>query len=123
MHIFAEMSRQTGTKILFILSFIIVTTLGYKTVSIVPAAIIEDLKTETLAHQSKKAPHTELEGTHFHLTTIAHTLIQKNVVPFYQLPVNVFYTISVSLANFQIRKMSLLIKDYLFHIYPSHNFW
>jgi hypothetical protein len=123
LHIFDEMGRQTSTKILFLFSFIIVVSLGYKTVSLVPSAIIEDLKTETLAHQSERAPHTELEGTHFHLTPIAHTLAQKNVVPSCQLHASVFYNACISLENFQIRNSSLLIKDYLSHIYPTHNFW
>ena len=117
LYIFDEMSRQTSTKILFLFSFIIVVSLGYKTVSIVPSAIIEDLKTETLAH------HTELEGTHFHLTPIAHTLAQKNVISSCQLHASVFYNACISLENFQIRNSSLLIKDYLSHIYPTHNFW
>ena len=121
--IFDEMSRQTGTKILFTFFFIIVTFFGNKAVSLVPASVIEPIKTETLSHQSGKDPHSELEGTHFHLTTTGHTLIQKNVVPFYLLPASVFYNPGSSLENFQIKKLSLLIKDYLFHIYPSHNFW
>jgi hypothetical protein len=119
----AAMNRQAGIKTLFIFFFIIVAFLGIKTVSFLPASVTATIKTETLAHQSKQNPHSELEGTHFHFITAGHTLIQKNVVPFYQLPVSVFYNSSVSLANFQIRKSSLLIKDYLFHIYPSHNFW
>ena len=121
--IFAAMNRQAGTKIFFTFFFIIVAFFGVKTVSFLPAPVTATIKTETLAHQSKQNPHSELEGTHFHFITVGHTLIQKNVVPSYQLPVSVFYNSSVSLANFQIRKLSLLIKDYLFHIYPSHNFW
>ena len=121
--IFDGMSRQTGTKILFIFFFILVTSLGIKTVSRVPATIIETLKTETLSHQSEKGPHSELEGTHFNFSTTGHTVIQKTVAPFYLLPVSVFYNACISLENFQIKRSSLLIKDYLFHIYPTHNFW
>ena len=123
LRIFAAMNRQAGTKILFTFFFIIVAFIGIKADSFPPASLAATIKTETFVHQSKQNPNSELEGTHFHFITAAHTLIQKNVVPSYQLPVSVFYTISVSLANFQIRKLSLLIKDYLFHIYPSHNFW
>lgn len=117
------MSRQTGTKILSIFLFILVTSLGIKSVSLAPATIIETFKTETLSHQSEKGPHSELEGTHFNLSTTGHTLIQKTVTPFYLLPASVFYNTYISLENFQIKKSSLLIKDYLFHIYPTHNFW
>jgi hypothetical protein len=123
LRIFDEMNKQTGAKILFAFLFILVACLGIKTVSFVPATIVETLKTETLSVQSEKGPHTELEGTHFNLSTTGYTLIQKNIVPVYLLPVSVFYNTSISLANFQIRESSLLIKDYLFHIYPTHNFW
>jgi len=92
-------------------------------VSFAPASIIETFKTETLSHQSEKGPHTELEGTHFQLSTTGHTLIQKTVVPLYLLPKSAFHNFCISVENFQIKKSSLLIKDYLFHIYPTHNFW
>src|SRR4030095_6154350 len=117
------MSRQTGTKTLFIFFFILVASHGIKTVSYVPVTIIESLKTETLSHQSEKGPHSELEGTHFNLLTTGHTLIQKIVVPPYLLAASAFYNKCISLENFQIRNSSLLIKDYLFYIYPTHNFW
>jgi hypothetical protein len=121
--IFDGMSRQTGTKILFIFFFILVTSLGIKTVFVAPASIIETLKTETLSHQSGKSPHSELEGTHFNLSITGHTLIQKIVVAPYLLAASILYNSCISLENFQIRNSSLLIKDYLFHIYPTHNFW
>jgi hypothetical protein len=117
------MSRQIGTKTLFIFFVIIVTILGNNAFSVVPASVIEPIKAETFSQQSGKVPHSELEGTHFHLTTAGHTLIKKNVLPFYLSSTTVFYNPGSSLVNFQIRKLSLLIKDYLFHIYPTHNFW
>ena len=121
--IFDGMSRQAGTKILFIFFFILVTSLGIKTVCFAPASIIETLKTETLSHQSGQNPYSELEGTHFNLATAAHLFVQKNLVHSYLPPVTVLYEFHTSLENSQIRKLSLLIKDYLAFIYPSHNFW
>ena len=121
--IFGAMNRQAGTKILFTFFFIIIACLGIKTVSYLPAPAVASLKTETFAHQAKQSPHAELEGTHFHFISAGHTLAQKNIVPSFLLPASVVYNYNVSLENFQIRKCSLLIKDYLFHIYPSHNFW
>jgi len=121
--IFDEMNKQTGAKVLFFFFFILVASHSIKTVSHVPATIIEALKTETLSQQPEKTPHTELEGTHFNLSTTAHTLIQKIVVPAYLLAASVLSNSCISLENFQIRNSSLLIKDYLFHIYPTHNFW
>ena len=123
MRIFDGMSRQTCTKTLFIFLFILVASLGIKAASFAPTTIIETLKTETLSHQSEKGPLSELEGTHFNLSTTGNTLIQKTVASFYLLPASVLYTACISLENFQIKRSSLLIKDYLFHIYPTHNFW
>jgi len=117
------MNKQTVTKFLFTFFFIIVASIGNKAVSLVPISALEPVKTETVSHQKGKSPHTEMEGTHFHLTTTGHTLIQKKVLPFYLLPAPLFNNSGNSLENFEIKKLSLLIKDYLFYIYPSHNFW
>jgi hypothetical protein len=117
------MSRQTGTKTLFSFLIILVASLVVKAASFAPTTIIETLKTETFSHQSEKGPLSELEGTHFNLSTTGNTLIQKTVGSFYLLPASVFYTACNSSENFQIKRSSLLIKDYLFHIYPTHNFW
>jgi len=119
------MSRQTGTKFLLFLFlfFILVASHGIKTVSYVPVTIIETRKTETLSQQTGKGPHTELEGTHFNLSPTGHTFIQKIVVAPSLLAASVFYNTCISSEKFQIRNSSLLIKDYLFHIYPTHNFW
>lgn len=120
--IFAAMSRQNVTKNLFTFLFIIVASFGINTAALATATVTEKNKTETLSHQSKQDPHTELEGTHFNLTT-GHTLIQKTIVPLYLSVSPVFYNARISSENFQIKRSSLLVKDYLFHIYPSHNFW
>jgi len=117
------MNKQTVAKILFLFFFILVAFLGIKTVSLAPATIVETLKTETLSQQPEKSPHTELEGTNFNLSATGYTFIQKNVASFYLLPASVFHSRYFSLENFQIKRSSLLIKDYLFHIYPTHNFW
>ena len=117
------MNKQTGARILFVFFLIVVASFGIKTVSFTPATIVENLKTETLSQQPEKSPHTELEGTHFNLSASGYTFIQKNVSSFYLLPTIVFYRTCISLENFQIKRSSLLIKDYLFHIYPTHNFW
>jgi hypothetical protein len=117
------MNRQTITKFLFTFFFIVVALHGNEAVSLVPISPVEPVKTETVSNQKGNNPHTELEGTHFHLTSTGQTLIQKTVVPFYLLPTPVFYNSGNSLENFQIKKLSLLIKDYLSHNYPSHSFW
>ena len=117
------MNKQTVAKVLFLIFLILVASFGIKTVSFATATIVENLKTETLSQQPEKSPHTELEGTHFNLSASGYTFIQKTVASFYLLPVTVYNSACISLENFQIKRSSLLIKDYLFHIYPTHNFW
>ena len=117
------MNKQAVAKVLFLFFFILVAFLGIKTVSLAPATIVETLKTETLSQQPEKSPHTELEGTHFNLSATAYTFIQKTVASFYSLPASLFSSTCISLENFKIKRSSLLIKDYLFYIYPTHNFW
>ena len=108
--IFDEMNKQAGAKALFIFLFILVASPGIKAASFAPTTIIETLKTETLSHQPDQGPLSELEGTHFNLSITGNTLIEKTVVPFYLLPVSVFYGTCISLENFQIKRSSLLIK-------------
>ena len=117
------MNKQAVAKVLFLFFFIHVASFGIKTVSLAPATIVETLKTETLSQQPEKSPHTELEGTHFNLSASGYTFIQKTVASFYSLHATVFSSICISLENFKIKRSSLLIKNYLFHIYPTHNFW
>jgi hypothetical protein len=117
------MSRQAGTMILFTLFFIIVASYGIKTVSLTTGSIVGTFKTDTFSQASEKGPHAELKGKHSHLITTGHTSIQKNGVPFYLVPAYGLHNSAISLENLQIKKSSLLIKGYLFHIYPSHNFW
>jgi len=117
------MWSQTGAKTLFIFFFILGASHGIKTVSFAPATIIETLKTETLSHHSEEGPLSEMEGTHFNLSTPGYTCIQKTGASFNLLPASVFYSTCISSENFLIKRSSLLIKDHLFHIYPTHNFW
>ena len=123
LRIFDGMSRQTCTKTLFIFLFILVASPCIKAASFAPTTIIQTLKTETLSPQPEEGPHSELEGTHFNLATPGYTFIQKTVASFNLLPASVFYTTCISLENFRIKRSSLLIKEYLFQIYPTHNFW
>ena len=113
------MSRQICIKTLFIFLFILVASPCIKAASFAPTTIIETLRTETLSHQSEEGPHSELEDTHFNLSTS----IQKTVASFHLLPASVFYIQCISLENFQIKRSSLLIKDHLIYNYPTHNFW
>jgi len=116
------MSRQVATKILFIFFFIVIACYGIKAVALVPVSVSIAYKSEPLSQHSGQIPDSELKGTHFRLPA-GHAVVQKNLVPSYFSLDAVFYEPRNALENFQIRKSSQFIKDYLAHIYPSHNFW
>jgi hypothetical protein len=68
-------------------------------------------------------PNSELEGSHIYVGSGGHITLQKNnAAPVHLSTTSDLYK-KVSSENLQIRRSSLFIKDYLYHIYPSHNFW
>jgi hypothetical protein len=115
------MNRNVGTKILSLLFIVVFACFGIKATRYVPAT--ENTKPETFSHQSH-TPNSELEGLYFPTATGGHGAVQKNAIPLlYQVTASDFHSKPVLWANWQIKESSLLIKDYLSHIYPSHNFW
>ena len=118
------MRRNAGTKILLSLFIVVFACFGIKTTIHVPATVIEKNKPESLYHQYGHTPNSELEGLYFPATTGGYISVQKNFLPSLQLITEPgLSSKQVSLENWQIKESSLLIKDYLFHIYPTHNFW
>ena len=118
------MRRNAGTKILFSLFIVVFACFGIKTTIHVPAPVIEKNKSESLSHQHSNTPNSELEGLYFPAAAGGYISVQKNFLPSLQLVTEPgLRSKQVSLENWQIKESSLLIKDYLFHIYPSHNFW
>jgi hypothetical protein len=69
------------------------------------------------------APNSELEGSHIYIGSGGHITLQKNNAAPVHLSTACDLYKKVSSENLQTRRSSLFIKDYLFHIYPSHNFW
>jgi hypothetical protein len=116
------MNRQIGAKILFFSFAFAVACFGVKTVFPFPPSARGDLKNKTLSHQSGHLPNSEWEGIKIPAAAGGHIVVQKSFVPLYLSQATDFYKL-FSLENLQIKKSSLLIKDYLSHIYPSHNFW
>ena len=117
------MKRNAATKILSLLFIVVFACFGIKATTYVPAPAIENTKSESFSHQSH-TPNSELEGLYFPAATGGHGAVQKNIIPLlYQVSESDFHCKSLLSANWQIKESSLLIKDYLWHIYPSHNFW
>lgn len=91
---------------------------------VVASSVAGPVKQEILASQLQEFPHTDLEIIHQPVTAVWQTVAAKNAVTANLSLATVFsgYACNASL-NSHIKASSLLIKDYLFFIYPSHNFW
>jgi hypothetical protein len=78
---------------------------------------------EALGNFSQEFPNGELERVQHPSAAGWNTTAQKNVVTSSLLQRTVDYTAVSSLKRPQVKTSSLRIKDYLFHIHPSHHFW
>jgi hypothetical protein len=78
---------------------------------------------ESFAFREQKAPNQDLERVHQPAVTGGQVAVQKNLVSSDQLSVLASHQPGVATQNLVIRFSSLLIKDYLLHIHPSHHFW
>jgi len=122
--IFEAMSRNVVTKILSLVFIVAFACLGIRSTLLSPAHAIENKKPASLTQKPWHSPNSELERLYFPAVTSGYISFQKSFIPLLQLFTAIdFYNRPVSIENNQIRESSLLIKDYLFYIYPTHNFW
>ncbi len=68
-------------------------------------------------------PNAELERTPLPVVAGAHLFVQKIISPAVLPSAATVFCSTVLVNNLQIRETALLVKDYLFHIYPTHHFW
>ena len=116
------MRRNAVPKILLFFFIVVFACYGIKTTIYISAPVIK--KSESLSHQHGYTPNSELEGLYFPAATGGYINVQKNFHLSLQLITEPgLSSKQVSLENWQIKESSFLIKDYLFHIYPTHNFW
>jgi hypothetical protein len=124
MRIFEAMSRNVVAKILSLVFIVAFACLGIKSTLHSPAHTIENKKQASLTQKPWHSSNSELEGLYFPAATSGYLSFQKSFTPLLQLfTAACFYNHSISSENNQIRESSLLIKDYLSYIYPTHNFW
>jgi len=116
------MNRQPGKKFLFILLLFIFACPGIKVGFPVPVGATGISPDETVSYKAQHIPNSELEGPHFHVAATSHIAFQKNQGQLHSSATCNFYK-QASVQDQQIKESSFLIKDYLAHIYPSHNFW
>ena len=116
------MNRQPGKKLLFIFLLFTFACPGIKAGCPVPVEATGISIEETVSYKVQHIPNSELEGQHFHVTAASHIVVQKNSNQLHFCTACDFYK-QVSAQDQQIKESSLLVKDYLAYIYPSHNFW
>ena len=116
------MNKQPRKKFLFIFLLFIFACPGIKAGFPVPVGATGISIDETVSYKAQHIPNSELEGQHFHFVTASHIVVQKNSGQLLFSAACNFYK-QASIQDQQIKESSLLIKDYLAYIYPSHNFW
>ncbi|HUR67260.1 MAG TPA: hypothetical protein VMZ03_13000 [Chitinophagaceae bacterium] len=68
-------------------------------------------------------PHDDLDQVHEPDVSGGQIAFQKNILAADLVQGSSWYHPHASFENYRIKASSLLIKDYLSHNYPSHNFW
>ena len=114
------MNRQPGKKLLFIFLLLIFACPGIKAGCPVPVEAAGVSIEETVSYKVQHIPNSELEG--LHPAGGSHIVVQKNSNQLHFFRACDLYKQS-SVQDRQLKESSLLVKDYLAFIYPSHNFW
>ena len=115
------MSRYPAKFFLTILFFFAVACCS--SIKICPARSVQPFNQEAHTFQAKQIPNAELERVHPPTVPAGQTALQKNLVLPGLLPLASFYQQRIAAESSFIKASSLLVKDYLFFIYPYHNFW
>lgn len=76
----------------------------------------------SISHRQNKSPNSELENSLFQWISNAHNVVKKNTRHTFLFQLSLFYK-PLPPRNVEIKSSSLLVKKYLFFIFPSHNFW
>jgi hypothetical protein len=96
---------------------------GTNPVFAIPSSPAKGVVSGNYYYQQPATPNAELELTHIHAPTGIHSAVHKLSAPsFLSYPAIYHFYPNLIIAS-RIRQSSLLVKDYLFHIYPSHHFW
>ena len=88
-----------------------------------PEQSVQPVHKEAIAYQERQAPNDDLETVQHSAAVNGHATVQKNFSSCSLLLIAAHHQPGIVVQNLVIKTSSLLIKDYLFHIYPSHNFW
>ena len=93
------------------------------TINACPAQVIPADNTETVVIGAQQLPNAELERVHPPAVPGGQVAVQKNLVFPGLLSLAAFHQPAIAAGSSFIKASSLLVKDYLSHIYPFHNFW
>ena len=83
----------------------------------------EQIKNEIPGNFSQEFPNGELERVHHPSSAGWNSTTQKNLVPAALSQGAFVYKEQIFFKSSLVKTSSLRIKDYLFHIHPSHHFW
>ncbi len=118
--IFTTMSRNPAKFYLTILFFFAVACCS--TINACPSHIPAD-NTEAVVFWAQQLPNAELERVHPPTVHGGQVAVQKSLVFHDLLSLAAFHQPAIAAESSFIKASSLLVKDYLSHIYPFHNFW
>ena len=119
--IFAAMVSKALKNIFILVFFFTFTCFGSNKICAANGA--EQVKHETLGNFSQGFPNGELERVQHPSAAGWNSTAQKNVVPATLSQETFIYNEQVFFKSPLVKTSSLRIKDYLFHIHPSHHFW
>ncbi|MBL7723712.1 MAG: hypothetical protein JNK27_06170 [Chitinophagaceae bacterium] len=115
------MNKPGNTRISAFFFFLVIVCLGVKTAHAAPA--IHKTARETISEELLGLPNGELEVLSFPVASGWQVVVQKN-------PGQQDFVLSISTLQYHLSSTSsynkgflYLIRDYLLHIYPTHNFW
>ena len=115
------MNKPGNTRITAFFFFLVIACLSVRTSHAAPA--IHKTAGATISEELLTLPNGELEVVSFPVASGWQVVIQKSLgqQDFVQFINTLQYHLSsTSLYN---KGFSYLIREYLFHIYPTHNFW
>lgn len=118
---FASMNKSGNTRISAFFFFLFIACLSVKTAHTAPVAH-EPINRE-FSERLQQFPNKDLEILHSPVAIVWQVVAQKNLVQQdFVLSTNTLQHHLSSTSSYN-KGFSYLIRDYLLHIYPTHNFW
>lgn len=118
---FAAMNKTGNTRISALFFLLFIASLSVKTAHTAPVA--HKPVNREFSERLQQFPNRDLEISYSPVTIVWQVVVQKNLLQqdfVLSATTHQHYLSSISSYN---KRFSSLIRDYLLHIYPTHNFW